>query len=349
MIKEDLNIIIRLLDVCTINQQVLIYQSAFNHQMDFESMKEQWIQKHYSNPVQNSFIFGAFIDGNLVGMNAYLPTIFRMGEKNILCVQSCESAVAPNYQGRGIWSKVVKYALDYLYEQTNCQFVFGFPNYTNSYPGFVKMNWKTLLNMNNYILINNGHSFSESFVGKPKIIRRILQMGSIQKMIVKCIGNNNKLNVLPCSVDDLLWDNMENAYGFLYSKEYVNWRCECKNSKMFNVTDEDSNIVASCVYSHKQFNGSNITKVECVKIKAKDGKSYKKIWAFILNYLIQINPNDAFVRLWLDPCSYSNKTLKELGLLKSSHPNPFIIYPKPSFNQLDDFSDWNLSFFDLDY
>ena len=118
----DIKLII--MDDSTIDQQVDLYRSAFNHTEDFECIKKKWIIKHYKNPIHNSFIFGAYYEDKLVGMNAYLPTKFVCNGEQVLCVQSCESAVDPDFQGRGIWSKVVKYALDYLFTKTDCQFVY---------------------------------------------------------------------------------------------------------------------------------------------------------------------------------------------------------------------------------
>mgnify|MGYP003290494663 CR=1 FL=1 len=66
--KNDISV--KLLDDATIDMQVLLYQSAFNHICDFEIERKNWMLKHYGNPIRNSFIFGAFIEDKLVGMNA---------------------------------------------------------------------------------------------------------------------------------------------------------------------------------------------------------------------------------------------------------------------------------------
>ena len=109
---------IKALDRNTLPDQLGVYRAAFNATKGYEENNAVWIKKHYENPLGDSLVFGAYYEGKLVGMNAYMPVEYQYQGAIIPMLQSCESGVLPEFQGKGIWSKVVRYAIDYIFQNT---------------------------------------------------------------------------------------------------------------------------------------------------------------------------------------------------------------------------------------
>ena len=65
----------------------------------------------------------------------------------------------------------------------------------------------------------------------------------------------------------------------------------------------------------------------------------------MLKYLKKNVPEAAFVRIWTMGNTEVERLCRKCLMIKSNHPNPFII--KQRGNEYDD-SKWNLSFLDLD-
>ena len=158
--------LIKRTDESTVDQQVRVYMDSFGHKPEeFGEVKEKWLAKHYRNPSGPSYIFGAFDGDELVGINCFLRMDYRLNGEPASILQSCESGVLHTHQRRGIWGKIMRFACEYLKNETDAALIIGFPNYRNSYPGFVKMGWDTLFHERNYLLVNNGAQAARMFAG----------------------------------------------------------------------------------------------------------------------------------------------------------------------------------------
>lgn len=341
---ESGEITIILLDEKTIEQQVIVYRSAFETTSSIEDNLRKWRKKHYENPLGNSLIFGAFINGDLVGMNAYMPVAYYINGERVKMLQSCESGVLPNFQGKGIWKKVVTYALKYIKEETDYKLVMGFPNYINSYPGFKKMGWKTLTNMKNYVLINNLSAFKSVFRKKSFLFRFALNGLAIQRMLTH-IYNNRKYHVEKIRLEDLIWNNK--TFGVLscdHSIELLKWKRDYKD--LFSVcVKEGDEVLATCLYGLSTYNGSVIIKMENFEYCENYSDKSKSLLSSLIVYFSKKYPEASFVRVWAQDNSLQISLLKKLFFVESSHPNPFIISePDTIYANIP----WSLSFFDLD-
>lgn len=329
----------------TIKDQLRIYRAAFKVQEDFDKNLVRWTKKHYENPLGDSLVFGAYYDGELVGMNAYMPVEYHYNGETIPMLQSCESGVDPNFQGKGIWSKVVKAALNYIFTQTEYQAVIGFPNYSNSYPGFQKMGWKTLFGMNNYVMVNSSSVFAKMMFSGQKLMQLFGRAIAIQR-INTSINNDtfNKYDILECPLNDTIWDDDPNVLSVSHSDALMEWKKSYKNIKTILIKSNKSKV-ASCIFRLSTYKGTTIIKIE--KLVAVDSrpKNLKLIVKLLLNFFAKQYPQVAFIRIWTMPDTTLSKSLKSLLFFKSSHPNPFII--KETNDELSKQS-WNLSFFDLD-
>lgn len=118
------------------NELIALFNSVFGR----HATQDTWEYKHHKNTFQPSGIFGAFDGNKLVGMTAFMPMQYTDGSRIYNVVQSCESAVNPEYRRRGIFSGIILTAEKY-YAARGFDYFIGFPNPENSYGGFLKLGW----------------------------------------------------------------------------------------------------------------------------------------------------------------------------------------------------------------
>lgn len=335
------NIELKILTKESIIEQVKLYALVFEVEGSIEDIAFFWMQKHYSNPIDKSIIIGGYIDNVLVGMNAYLPAEYYYRGKAIKALQSCESCVHPEYQGRGIWGKVVRYAINYIFENTDYEFVYGFPNYRNSYPGFVKMKWDTIDYMDNYIMAVNPRSFAKSFSNNA-LIRLLARLCFLQKAKVKLYNIANKYTIKPCDPEKLIWSCFKDTIHLLPSSEWLKWKLRYKHQYSMAVFIKNE-IVATFIYSMDKYENNDVIRLDRISYVIKH--DHEKILSKIIAFLSNEHPQASFIRVWSQKNSILTTDLKKLYFLKSSHPNPFIIKQRSGlYNNIP----WYLSFMDLD-
>ena len=333
------------LDKTSIDAQVRVYHAAFNKTAPIEETKAQWIKKHYENPIENSLIFGAIEEGELVGLNAYLPSRYKLGEETIYLLQSCESGVLPSQQGKGIWGKVVRYAVEYIEKNTKYVGILGFPNYRNSYPGFKKMGWKTLYAMNNLILVNNAKAFSKSLFGNRKLLRALGQVSILQRLPVSVNSSFHKsIRVEENNVEDAIWVEDKGRITVDHFEEWCRWKADYKHMSSITLYKDDTPL-ASCIYGIDHYEGNEVIRLDHFAVKGEPSVSSRVLLSIMLSFFKKKYPQAAFVRIWTMNGTGLNSQLKKLLFVKSSHPNPFIL--SEPINELAN-KDWALSFFDLD-
>lgn len=336
--EMDKSIEIKLLDISSIDEQLKIHQAAFAAE-GISIKKDYWRKKHYENPLGNSLIFGAFIGEDIIGMNAYMPMEYNYKGEGHFLLQSCESGVVPEYQGKGVWGKIVRYALNYIATNTKYEAVIGFPNYTQSYPGFVKMGWITINDMENYVMVNNSKSLSELIGSNNHLKRAISRLILFQRILL--FGGEN-LTVQTCEVKDLIWDESKDTVIRSHQDELMQWKEKYMGVRMISVK-KGGQIVASCVFHFDTYNNGLIIKLE--SFESTINVFPKEALKAVLRYFRKTYPEIAFVRLWVTNDSPLKVILKKLLFIRSGHKNPFIISNQttPLFGK-----PWKLSFYDLD-
>jgi GNAT superfamily N-acetyltransferase len=97
--------------------------------------------KHLENPFGRSYMLVAESDDRIVGLRAFMRWEFVAGERRFRAVRAVDTATHPDYQGRGIFSRLTLESLDTLRDQAD--FVYNTPN-EKSLPGYLKMGWKVV-------------------------------------------------------------------------------------------------------------------------------------------------------------------------------------------------------------
>ena len=95
--------------------------------------------KHRRNAFGPSPSWVALDAGRVVGFRALLRWEFERGATIIRAVRPVDTATHPEYQGRGIFTRLTLHALDEL-RQEGVTLVFNTPN-DQSRPGYLKMGW----------------------------------------------------------------------------------------------------------------------------------------------------------------------------------------------------------------
>ena len=101
-----------------------------------------WEWKHVDNPFGPSPVLVAEADGHIVGLRAFMRWTWIANGESVRAVQAVDTATHPDWQRRGIFSRLTRDLLADVRED-GVAFVFNTPN-KNSLPGYLKMGWQTV-------------------------------------------------------------------------------------------------------------------------------------------------------------------------------------------------------------
>jgi GNAT superfamily N-acetyltransferase len=97
--------------------------------------------KHFESPFGVSPMWVGTVDERIVGFRTFLRWEFsRSDDTELLAVRAVDTATDPDFQGRGIFSRLTLHGLDELVRE-GVGLVFNTPN-TKSLPGYLKMGWQ---------------------------------------------------------------------------------------------------------------------------------------------------------------------------------------------------------------
>src|SRR5687768_822241 len=98
-----------------------------------------WLWKHVENPFGVSPVIIAVADGKIVGVRAFMRWAWADETERIEAVRAVDTATHPEFQGKGIFSKLTKALLKDC-EEKGIRLVYNTPN-SQSLPGYLKMGW----------------------------------------------------------------------------------------------------------------------------------------------------------------------------------------------------------------
>ena len=99
-----------------------------------------WRWKHVDNPFGESPVLLAVEGGTIVGVRAFMRWAWHTEDRRIEAVRAVDTATHPDFQGKGVFSRLTK-ALLARCGELNIQMVFNTPN-EKSKPGYLKMGWE---------------------------------------------------------------------------------------------------------------------------------------------------------------------------------------------------------------
>lgn len=175
--------------------------------------------KNVKNPIVNNepIIYLIFNEDNkLIGSNSFFPGKMTYNGIEYLGVQSGDTMVTKEYRGKGLFQKVIKYAMDDL-NKNGFSFIYGFAN-KNSHPGFVKLGFDTLCKVNTYIKIL---SYERVLTEKKGNIPGIRVVGRAADALISLISGSGKGDYI-VEATDKFDDNTCSFINMIYNEGYYN-------------------------------------------------------------------------------------------------------------------------------
>ncbi|HXY94576.1 MAG TPA: GNAT family N-acetyltransferase [Acidimicrobiia bacterium] len=122
---------------------------------DADTRYLEW--KHTANPFGVSPMWIAVAGTRVVGFRAFLRWEFCGPDGRVhVAARAVDTATDPDYQGRGIFTRLTLGALDELRAE-GCEFVFNTPN-RQSLPGYSKMGWEQIGRLHAAVRLCRGRS-----------------------------------------------------------------------------------------------------------------------------------------------------------------------------------------------
>lgn len=98
-----------------------------------------WNWKHNENPFGESTVVLAFEQETLIGVRAFMKWKFVNKDRAIICGRAVDTAVHPQHQGKGIFTKLTLQALNDA-KTDGVDLIFNSPNKISK-AGYLKMGW----------------------------------------------------------------------------------------------------------------------------------------------------------------------------------------------------------------
>jgi len=130
------------------------YKRLFSFVYSTEIDDDFFCWKNLKNPNRDSEVLVYLVlneKGKIVGANSFFPAKLTFQSREFLIVQSGDSMVSKEYRRRGLWKKVLKYAMKDLKEK-GYGAILGIP-ISNSLPGLKSVGFEVLYEMNRFIRV----------------------------------------------------------------------------------------------------------------------------------------------------------------------------------------------------
>lgn len=122
-----------------------------------------------------------------------------------MAYQPADTVVDPNYQGKGLFNRMTKKALE-VAEEKKGAFIFNFPN-QNSLPGYLNLGWNYVSKLNWYVKIKNPRYFLN------------------QNKKAENLSNLKNYKIIEEKIKDIKFkDNFDGYIKAIKSFDFVKWR-----------------------------------------------------------------------------------------------------------------------------
>lgn len=228
-----------------------------------------WRWKHRYNPFGISQVLIAELNETLIGVRAFMRWRWRAGEKLLECVRAVDTATHPDFQGKGVFSKLTKAAL-LVCKEKGYQMVFNTPN-KKSLPGYIKMGWERAGNLPLTVKIINPVGIAssvlkgkaESHDGVDESVPGLLSQVSLPSLLEVSRNHYSQKYVTDHNVASLNWryqmvpvaryqaawvyKNEVVGYGFFYRMKSSSFGTEMRITDLFYRSENDLKGLKSLV------------------------------------------------------------------------------------------------------
>ncbi len=117
-----------------------VLRAALGEPPGLERTPELFSWKHLDNPFGRSIMLIAEADGRIAGFRAFMRwELDTPGGRRLRCVRAVDTATHPDFQRRGIFSKLTMAGVD-LATEDGIDLIFNTPNHKSG-AGYLKMGW----------------------------------------------------------------------------------------------------------------------------------------------------------------------------------------------------------------
>jgi GNAT superfamily N-acetyltransferase len=215
-----------------------------------------WNWKHKQNPFGKSEVMVSEDDGTLSGIRAMMPWVWQAGNHQFKTFRAVDTATHPNFQGKGIFSKLTQTMVSHL-QLLDADFIFNTPN-NQSLPGYLKMGWQEWGRLKVSII--------------PFIFFKFFT--SIEYNEFSGIDQTESL----CKK----WNDLQSQHGKLFtpkSPAYLKWRYLDNPVINYHCYAESELFVAAHIKKHKWFTELRISELITDQ---KHGKLKPGLFSFIM-------------------------------------------------------------------
>ena len=173
--------------------------------------------KHLENPFGESLLLVAELDGEIVGLRAFLRWGFTLGDRSLRAVRAVDTATRQDQRGKGIFSTLTKAALAEL--RTDTDLVFNTPN-GSSRPGYLKMGWQEVGRVPVWIKVRRPVAFARGLRSATSVTTRPVREIVVDAPLASA-GLGDEADLRPF-LEQL--DRPAERLATPYTPEYLAWR-----------------------------------------------------------------------------------------------------------------------------
>ena len=120
--------------------------------------------KHLENPFGRSAMLLGVAGERVIGLRAFMRWTFETPDGSVPAVRAVDTATHPDFQGRGVFTRLTLAALEELRQEV--AFVFNTPN-EKSLPGYLKMGWRVAGRLPVRVIVRRPLRGALSLLGRP--------------------------------------------------------------------------------------------------------------------------------------------------------------------------------------
>lgn len=268
--------------------------SLFKEVFHKEMPMDYWQWRFMQNPIRKTFIKLMWHDDKLVGHYAVCPVYLLVDGEQTLTGLSMTTMTHPDYNGKGIFSKLANSLYADAVKLNTLNAVWGFPN-INSHAGFIKnLGWTDLPVIPNFSLPITEQRYLKSTNSQFGITQSFTQK---HELAYKLLSQNFAVNVLKDS-------------------SYLNWRYINNPTNNYTIFEFDDQSLAYFAITKMYENNLNQKEIDIVEFVVPDDYGIiLDFLAFVLNYYQPSKIRK--VNLWLPLYDKRHLILEKLGFQNS--------------------------------
>lgn len=215
------NLIVRVAEESDKYRVLELLNGVFNKQQRSESSirdEEFWNWKYKKNIFGNAIIHVIENETDILAVGTMWPWEFKTRASVLKAFQLCDTVVSEKARGKGLFSKLNFARIEYA-KENGADLIYNFPN-KNSLPGYLKMGWSFLGNLQWFIKVLKPINFFNYVIDKNQAVK--LKIPEHLKF------TNQNLNLLPKN-------NFSSNIEVNKKNGYFEWRYKMHPSREYGI------------------------------------------------------------------------------------------------------------------